>query len=901
MQSRGALPSGTVTFLFTDIERSTETVAALGDERYAELQETHRRLLREAFAAHEGVEVGSEGDALFVAFARAGDAVHAAIDGQRALHGHALRVRMGLHTGEALMRDGDYVGHDVHKAKRVSDAGHGGQILLSPASVELVRGTIEVTDLGPHRLKDLGEPQHLFQVKADGLGEDFPALRTLDAAPHNLPVQLTSFVGRERELEEVAGLLAKHRLVTLTGVGGCGKTRLSIHAAAAEFGSSPDGVFFCDLSRLADDDALVPALARTLGLELTVQQGAALPALDAVRNFLARRNTLVVLDNCEHIVSAVAGLVEDLLTSCAHLRVLATSREALEVSGEQTWSIPSLDAAGEAAQLFAERAAAVRGDFVLTEENKPHVDAICERLDGIPLAIELAAAQIGHLGPRQIAERLDDRFMILTGGRRRVQRQQTLHAAMDWSWDLLDARDQTLLRRLSVFQGGCTLDAAEAVCGDGIDVVSGLRSLVAKSLVIAEQRDGAARYRLLETVRLYAEDKQAGSGESEELRTRHRDHCLAWAEAIPVERTLWGPTFTLSELLPEEDNIRAALRWSDAQERPDLMARLLASTRRVWLYHHAEAPRWFDSVLAAELPDELRGKLLVAKFMAALAPMNPVTREQMDEAIRLLSAHPSPWLVQVRCNQAIVCLLVALATRDQALADRATELSDAAVDLGRVLGPFVEATALASRGALLLMHLRHREAADAFAEAVRITPRDNPVGGVITQVIEGLRSLRHIMGESWSGTHEAALATALREVDPRRRDDASPLTLSRLLERADTGDVAGAHADLRAHLLSVRERAPAVWFSIPFSYGGALAGLRGDWERAARLLAAAMSPGFISSPAAYVVYRHWVPKVREALGAQRARELREEGRAMSLQEAIAYALEEPTSAVRPGG
>lgn len=641
---------------------------------------------------------------------------------------------VGLHTGEALVSEGGYVGHDVHKAKRIEDAGHGGQILLSRTTNDLLAGHLppdaHITDLGPHRLKDLGEPQHVFQLSADGLPSEFPHLRTLDVGAHNLPVQLTSFVGRERELEEVARMLASSRLVTLMGVGGCGKTRLATHAAAAELETSSDGVFFCDLSRLSDEDALLPAVARTLELDSGTEGLGAMPPAEAVRRYLARRRVLLILDNCEHLVDAVAELAEDLLTSSTNLRILATSREALEVDGEHAWSVPSLPAADEGTRLFAERAAAVPGGFTLSYDNAKDVRAICERLDGMPLAIELAAAQIAHLGPRQIAERLDNRFKILTGGRRRVQRQQTLQASMEWSWDLLDERDQMLLRRLSVFQGGCTLEAAEEACGEGLDVVAGLRSLVAESLVVAEELSGAVRYRLLETVRLYAEDKLAASGEGEELRERHRDHYLAWAEAFPLEETLFGGASAgMLELEQEEDNIRASLRWSESQERFDLAARLLCSTSRLWNLH-GEAPARFQRALEADLPPELRGPLLAAYDVAgwfsrtATRATNLLTfLDPLDEAIELMAGGTSPWLFTTIQTKAQGVCIQALVARDQSLADEAVALADQSIALGRSIGDFWEGMGHGARGSVLLMQLRHLEALQSYTEVCRkITP-----------------------------------------------------------------------------------------------------------------------------------------------------------------------------------
>ena len=490
MGAGSRLPSGTVTFLFTDIERSTESAAALGDERWADALQIHRDLLRPAFEKRDGVEVGTEGDAFFVAFVRATDAVDAAIEGQRALEQFAwpgearLRVRMGLHTGEALVRGGDYVGHDVHKAKRISDAGHGGQIVLSQTTGDLVRDKATLVDLGFHRLKDLGEPQQLYQVGAEDLPSSFPRLRTLDAAPHNLPIQLTSFVGRERELGEVSGLIAATRLLTITGAGGCGKTRLALQLGAEVMDTFANGVWLADLAPLTDATVVLQAVADAVG----VPQGhagdvaAEQPVEERLVAHLKDRRALVILDNCEHLISSCADLATMLLASCPGVRIVVTTREPLGVAGETSWRLPSLAVPrtdstspealndAEATRLFCDRASQAVPSFAPTHDDALAIVDICTRLDGIPLAIELAAARVRVLPCTEIAKRLDDRFRLLTGGSRTAMpRQQTLRATVDWSYDLLSGEQQALLRRLSVFAGGFTLEAAEEICGDEID------------------------------------------------------------------------------------------------------------------------------------------------------------------------------------------------------------------------------------------------------------------------------------------------------------------------------------------------------------------------------------------------------------------------------------------------
>jgi predicted ATPase/class 3 adenylate cyclase len=565
------LPTGTVTFLFTDIEGSTRLLRELGDG-YAEVLREHRRALRGAWRRHGGVEVDTQGDAFFVAFARASDAVAAAEDAQLALADGPVRVRMGLHTGEPLLDDEGYVGFDVHRAARIAAAGHGGQVLLSQATADLAGG--DVRDLGLHRLKDLSAPERLYQLGTD----DFPPLSSLDTVRHNLPVLRSSFVGRESELIELCERVVGRRFVTLTGIGGSGKTRLALEAAARLVERFPQGVFFVDLAVVSDPELVGQALASALDLHLVDTSS------EALAGYLDRRRVLIVLDNCEHLLDACGGLAEVLLRRCRDLHLLATSREALGVDGEEVFRVPSLRVDTDAVQLFVHRARAVGGRLDLDPVGEDVVCEICRRLDGIPLAIELAAARTTHLAQTQILERLSDRFRLLTGGRRRVQRQQTLSAAIDWSHDLLTEAEKRLFRQLAVFRGSFSLQAVEEICDrDALDL---LGSLVEKSLVNLDPAQTAARYRLLETVRLYAEDRLLASGEAESLRSTHRDWFLSWLESIPIGQLAGiGYGDRIDRVDPEADNLTAALEWSLEQERLDLVARMASRMCGYWWAH----------------------------------------------------------------------------------------------------------------------------------------------------------------------------------------------------------------------------------------------------------------------------------------------------------------------------
>lgn len=618
------LPSGTITLLFSDIEGSTKLLQQLG-ERYAQILAAHHEILRAFFENHHGRIVDTQGDSFFVAFARALDAVNAAVQAQRALNAHdwgeniRVRVRMGLHTGEPIAQGERYVGLDVHRAARIGAAGHGGQILISETTYALIKnelsGGVTLRALGQHRLKDFDAPAPLYQVVGAGLPADFPPLKTLDARPNNLPAQLSSFIGREREIAELIRVLRATRLLTLSGAGGAGKTRLSIQLAEKMLDAFPDGVWFIELARVSDPALIPQTIAMALGLRDEAGNLA-----QTLTNYLRRKTMLLVLDNCEHLIDAAAQWAETFLNAAPNLKIVATSREALNLAGEHIFHVPSLPlpdvnrslssetlAQSDAARLFIERATAANNHFRVTEQNALHIAQICRRLDGIPLALELAAARVPALSVEQIAARLDDVFRLLTGGSRTAMpRQQTLAATIDWSYNLLSPVERALLQRLSVFAGGWTLDAAEEICaGDNIaaaDILDLLAQLVIKSLVIAENNDGATRYRFLETIRQFARYRLYEAEEIERVSDRHLDFFVALAERAQPELRRARQIEWLKRLDAEHDNLRAGLTWA-ISENPTRAVKALRLTGALWMYwdvrgYFQEGLQWCERALA---------------------------------------------------------------------------------------------------------------------------------------------------------------------------------------------------------------------------------------------------------------------------------------------------------------
>jgi predicted ATPase/class 3 adenylate cyclase len=602
------LPTGTVTFLFTDVEGSTRLLHEHGDG-YTELLAAHRRALRGAFAAHSGVEVDTQGDAFFVAFGSAGDAVASARAGQDALEAGPVRVRMGIHTGEPIVTDEGYIGIDVHRAARIAAAAHGGQIVLSETTNRLLDGATPVRDLGEHRLKDLLGAERLYQV-----GEvDFPPLRTLDAT--NLPIAASALIGRAREVEELVALLDDGtRLVTITGPGGTGKTRLALQVAAELVGTRADGVFWVSLAGLADPAVVATEIAQAIG------------APDDLGEFLRSRTLVVLLDNFEHLLDA-APTVSALLAASGGLRILVTSRAPLRVSGEHEYRLDPLPER-EAAALFVERARAV-GREVAPEAT---VEAICRRLDGLPLAVELAAARTKLLAPERLLERLESSLPILTGGPRDApERQRTLRSTIEWSYDLLDERGRQLFGRLSVFAGSFPLEAAEAVCDTDLE---GLAALVDTSLL---KPIGDDRFLMLETIREYALERLAASPEGDSVRSRHAEFFSTLAE-LAFERRFEAEAEWAARLELDHDDIRAALYWLAATD-PDAALACAGALGWFWLTHSHldEGRRRLSAALQSSAETgPWRARALAASGSLAGRMRDVVEgRAQIDEAVGL--------------------------------------------------------------------------------------------------------------------------------------------------------------------------------------------------------------------------------------------------------------------------
>ena len=619
-----------MTFFFSDIEGSTRLEIELGTERYLEVRQLQRRLLREAFTAHGGIEQGTEGDSFFVIFPDPRSAVSAAITAQRSLGAvqwpsrDPVRIRMGLHHGLAMRSDdGTYGGIDINRAARIAAAGHGEQILVSdtlrsalgprPGQAEEPRGAdrraapiaggelltgdeFGLLDLGRHRLKDIPEPEWLFQVTAGGLRADFPPLRTIDNRPNNLPAQVTRFIGRRRESAEVRGLLRTARLVTLTGPGGTGKTRLAQEVGTEALADFADGVFWVALGAIAGAEFVAPAVAAALG----IADDGTRPLADVLADVVQEREQLLVLDNFEHVVAA-ASLVTVLLERAPRLRILVTSRAALRVRGEHEYLVPPLEVpdpsralppeailANEAVALFVDRATAVRPDFDPTPAMLSSIVAICARLDGLPLAIELAAARVRLFAPAALLARLEDALGLLSGGGRDVpERQQTLRGAIAWSYDLLEPPERLLFARLAVFAGGCGFDAAAAVCdaeGElGARLLDALESLVEKSLVRQADLDGEPRFRMLQVIREFGLERLAAGPDARAVRDRHLAYFADLARQAEPFLTTTDSVPWLDRLEVEQDNIRAALRWAREGDQAEMG---LAAAGRLWRFWH---------------------------------------------------------------------------------------------------------------------------------------------------------------------------------------------------------------------------------------------------------------------------------------------------------------------------
>ena len=909
-------PARTVTLVFTDIDGSTRLLEQLGDE-YATLLSDHHRLVGEAMSAHGGERVDAAGDGLFFSFPTARGALMGCVDGQRAVSGHdwpsgaEVAVRMGMHTGEPLSATTGFVGMDVHRAARICAAGHGGQILVSASARGLI-GTalpegVSLRDLGEHRLKDLVTPERLYQAVVPGLPADFPPARSLETLPNNLPRQLSSFVGRVQEITEAEERLSATSLLTLTGPGGVGKTRMALEVGAHLVDAFHDGVWLVELGALSEGALIGDTIASALQLKPSSTGGIGM-LLEAV----AGRRMLLILDNCEHLLDSLVGVVDQLLHHCPELKILATSREGLGMAGESLMQVPSLTipdanepglvgslehlADSDAVRLFLERGRAVQPSLTLTNENAEAVAQICRRLDGIPLAIELAAARVRSLPPQQIAARLDDRFRLLTGGSRTaLPRHRTLRAALDWSFDLLSEAERVLLPRLSVFGGSFILEAAEAVCAggpvSGDEVLDLLGRLVEKSLLMPEEGSTEARYRMLETIRDYSQETLSESGEASELYGRHRDWFVALVDQARAgffagpEQATW-----LKRLSDDHDNLRAALQW--AHEDPEGARAELSLASGLWRFweirgHLAEGSAWLERALSrtgGEVSAQRASALTGAGVLAAQRG-DAAAAGAMHEASLLLQRElGNPLAVAAACNNA------ASAAIERGNLDRARELYREAVELGENGGDLQGA----AYTVLNLADLAARQGDDVeadglYAKSIQTFERFGDVWGM-AQATSRLALVSRRRGDMAAARRRYEDAMKLyRRIGDRRAEARMLAGLGDVT--AQEGDYAGAAAVYRDGLALRHQLGDRTGIA---SMLERLAGVAEDEpERAARLIGMAAglrdTIGAPLSVAAAAEVDQFLAGLQQKIGPEAMHAAIADGRRASLEAAIAYA------------
>jgi predicted ATPase/class 3 adenylate cyclase len=876
-----SLPSGTVTFLFTDIEGSTRLMQELGD-RYVQAQMDHHEILRAAFRSGDGRELRTEGDSFFCVFESALDACGAAAAAQRGFASHPwpgdkpVRVRIGLHTGEAPLVGNEYIGLDVHHAARVEAAAHGGQVLLSEATGGLVESSLPngltLRDLGLHRLKDLARPERLYQLVIDGVPDKFPALRTLDSTPNNLPTQLTSFVGREELVAEARRLLAGTRLLTLVGPGGIGKTRLSLQIAAEVVQSFPDGVYFVALSAVRDADLMASVIAQSIGISVTGNRA----PVDVLLEHLRDKKILLVLDNLEQLLPQGAPFVGRLLQESPNVKAVASSRAALHVYGEQEIAVeplrlpdlralPSLAALSqfEAVKLFIERAVAARHDFQVTSENAPAVAGICERVDGLPLAIELAAARVKLFNPQALLARLETSVSVLgTGSRDLPNRQQTLKGAIAWSYDLLDEPQKRLFSRFSVFARGANLEQAEVVCGPtsevGVDVLTGLDELADQSLLRRMPDFDEPRLLMLQVIREYAADRLEETGDAQKIKDRHAAAFQDLAEQAAPNLLGSDQKQWLDRLELDHDNFRAAFDWSAARNDPARAMCLGAAYWRFWQMrgHLREGRARLDAILgmpgAGEHPAERLLALEAAGGVAYWQGDLPAALTFYEECVTIARAGGDKRTVANALYNFSFPLLVGHA------------------DLVRGLGFLEEA--------LALFRELHDETGVArclwgIGNELHFEKRYPDATVALDEAIGLFRQLKESFSLAWALHTRALVAIKLQEPSVAERFLGEGLQIF-----SAAGDFSG--------------------IAVLLDDASSVANLRGDVKRAFRLAgaSAALQASSGAELAAIVNIeegRDW----REALTTDEQRLAWAEGLAMTVQQAVAYA-HEPESATK---
>jgi predicted ATPase/class 3 adenylate cyclase len=726
---RTDLPSGTVTFVFTDVEGSTKLLRELGPERYADTLAGHRRALRQAFERYGGVEVDTQGDAFFIAFVTADGALKGVRAGLEGLAPGPIRVRVGVHTGTPLLTEEGYVGEDVHRAARIGAAGHGGQVLLSASTAGLVDvARFPIKDLGEHRFKDLARPERIFQLGADA----FPAIRSL--SPSNLPVPATPFLGRERELGQVLEMLRgpSLRLLTLTGPGGTGKTRLAIQASAESSDLFPGGLWWVALAPLDDPSLVLSEVAGTMGAE----QRAEATIAETIAESTGGRRTLILLDNAEHLLPSLASEIAPLTRNGAGTTLLVTSREPLHLEAEQELPIPSMDA-DDAVAFFRARAEAAG----VRLPDAPAISHVCRQLDNLPLAMQLAAARLKVFSVEQLLERLSER-LDLRGARDSDPRQQTLRATIEWSHDLLDDDERTLFRRLSVFAGGATIEAVEAVCEGDPEV---LLSLVDKSLVRRRDDVPEPRFWMLETIREFASEQLTASREKDGLRGMHARWCLALLEGWDVAvRAAADRRSMLQRLDPELDNVRAALTWAIDHGDGALIQDLSGRLRMYWQLRglYREGRRWLD--LAYQQQGSAGPRMV--RVLDALTSL--AYRQGDDEFALRIAQQALPLARSTADGNEILSATTNLANAlcSTGRLEEAGVLYDEALELARTAGtPVMLSTALVNRGDLDLIARRYEEASAVLIEALAVS-RAHRVTGAQTVALINLATVSYHLG-----------------------------------------------------------------------------------------------------------------------------------------------------------